>query len=144
MNLDRQNIQIVNFDDAAAKSAFVRRISALTGKFSVRMTKYRARRSGQQNRFYWGIILPCICDGIAEAWGEPITADEVHLLLKQMFLSRPVVNHQTGQEMARVWPSSASLNVADFSAYIEKIAKFAAESLGVVLPESSGALTKEF
>lgn len=137
MSLERNPIQVLNLSDASVKAGFVRRVQGLEGVYAVKIAKYRRRRSLQQNRFYWGAILPVICGGIAEAWGEPITADEAHLLLKQMFLSRPIVNKQTGEEMGRVPPSSASLNVDQFSEYIEKIAKFSAESLGVVLPSAA-------
>ncbi len=136
MSLERQNIQTINFANDAEKAAFVRKVQGLSGVFNIRISKHQRRRSMEQNRFYWGIILPCICQGIAEAWGERITVDEAHLLLKQKFLSRPLVNQNTGEEMARVWPSSAGLNVAQFSKYIEQIAQFAAQFLGCVIPES--------
>lgn len=136
MNLERQNIHIVNFTNEGDKAAFIRKVGMLSGVYTVRISRHLRRRSLEQNRYYWGAILPVVCGGIAEAWGEPITVDEAHLLLKSMFLSRPIVNKQTGQEMARVWPSSKALNTDQFSEYIEKISRFAAESLGCVIPSS--------
>jgi hypothetical protein len=136
MNLERQNLQIVNFADAVEKSAFVRKVQSLNGKFWVKITKYQRRRSLEQNAFYWGVVLPLVCGGIAEAWGEPIMVDEAHLLMKTMFLSRPIIDHRTGEQMGRVPPSSAKLNVQEFSNYIEQISQFAAASLGCVMPEA--------
>ncbi len=127
----------INFGDAAAKSAFVRQVQALDGIFDVSITKRKRKRSNPQNSYYWAAIIPSVAAGLREAWGESLSADEVHILLKDMFLARSIVNRETGEEIGRVHPSSAVLSVEEFSEYIEKIMKFAASSLGTVIPSAS-------
>lgn len=137
MNLERSSIQHLNFSDGSVKASFVRKIQLLDGTYRIEMSKVKRRRSNEQNAYLWGIVYPAVSDALYEAWGERLTTDEVHIMMKGMFLSRPIVNRQTGEEISKVWPSSATLNIQQFSEYIEQISKFVAQSFGVCIPEAA-------
>jgi hypothetical protein len=80
------------------------------------------------------VVYPYVAQGMHDQWGDTITSDEAHIFCKGRFLSRPIVNRETGQEMGVAFPSTTKLTTTEFKEYIEKIARFAAESLGVVIP----------
>jgi len=137
VNIERQGAVHINFDDHATRDAFVSRVSNLRGPHLVTIKPVKRRRSNPQNRYYWGVVIPSVAAGLVEAWGEVLTPDEVHVMLKEMFLSRPIVDRNTGEVVSHVYPSSKVLMIDQFTEYLEKIAKFAASSLGTVVPIAS-------
>ncbi len=137
VNIEKNLCRSINFDDAKQKAAFVAHVSHLQGVFDVRVTARKRVRTNPQNRYYWGVVVSHVAAGLAEMWGEVLTPDETHIMLKQMFLARPIVNRTTGEVSGHVYPSSAKLTIDGFSQYIEQISKFAAESLGVVIPSAA-------
>ncbi len=136
INIEKQIAQDVDFSDDHAKAAFIGKLQHLTGIFSIKMSRRKRRRTNQQNKMLWGVIYPAVAAGFLEAWGENFSPDEIHIICKEMFLSRPVVNRDTGEVIARTYPSSAILSVEQFSEYLEKIFRFAGESLGCVVPSA--------
>lgn len=74
----------------------------------------RAKRSEQQNRYYWGVYLPTI----AEETGER-NLDRLHELFKGKFLTEGIV--EVLGSKVRMKKSTTALNVADFCAYIMDI-----------------------
>ncbi len=113
----------------------------LEGETEVAVRKYRASRSNPQNRYYWGVVLEIISDYTG------YTPEEAHEMMKILFLSRLVklkkkkakTKRQNKAKkkafMVRVIKSTASLNTAQFEAYLEKIRRFAATKLdGLYVP----------
>ncbi len=134
VNIEKQIAQDVNFSDEHAKAAFIGKLRHLTGVFSVKMNRRKRKRTNQQNAYLWSTVYSAVAAGFYEAWGDKFSVDEVHIICKEMFLSRPVVDRTTGEVIAHVHPSSAVLSIEDFGIYLEKIFKFAGESLGCVVP----------
>lgn len=133
---------ILNLNDAGVKRRLIDRISVLKGKYRFDVAQYRERRSDNQNRFLFGVVYPAVCAGMKEAWGETMTPDECHIYCKAKFTSRPVVNRSTGQIEGYTFPTTRTMTTAEFAEYIEKIAAWAAEYLGVVIPEPDSTLTR--
>jgi hypothetical protein len=91
-------------------------------------------RSNPQNAYYWGCCLPLIKDGLIEVGYREITSNEqVHDLMKYMFLKKRIVNEETGEVIETIG-STAKLTTIEFMEYIDRIAQFSAEMLGVVIP----------
>ncbi len=134
VNIEKQIVQDVNFSDEHAKAAFIGQLRHLTGLFSIKMSRRKRKRTHQQNAYLWSTVYVALAAGFREAWGESFSVDEVHIICKEMFLSRPVINRDTGEIVAHTYPSSAVLSIQDFSDYLEKIFKFAGESLNCVVP----------
>ena len=132
--------RVVNFDDPADKAKVLGYVRTLAGKWRVEITRYRHRRSDAQNKYLWGCVYKFVAAGIEEAWGESLTDEEVHIMLKNMFLAKPIVNRKTGEVIGQTFPSSAVLDTAQFGKYIDGITKFAAESLGVEIPAAGEIL----
>lgn len=104
------------------------------GRFLVTVESNKSR-SNPQNRFYWGICLPLVKEGLIDVgYREIRTNEEVHDMMKYMFLKKQIVNEETG-EVIESTGSTAQLSTIEFMEYIDRIAQFAAEMLSVVIPE---------
>jgi len=90
------------------------------GKYSIEIKKVRQIRSLSQNALYWKWL-----DIIGNSLGYD--ADELHTTFKSMFLT------DRSQKLPLV-RSTAKLNKNQFSAYLGKIEREAAQ-LGIVLPQ---------
>jgi CRISPR/Cas system CSM-associated protein Csm2 small subunit len=98
-------------------------IAKLEGaRIIVTIEKWRGRRSDQANRFYWGAVV----DAISEHTGYE--KSEVHSILGMMFL----LAEKDGRKYVR---STATLNTAEFSEFLDRVIRWAAMELGVVISD---------
>jgi hypothetical protein len=100
------------------------------------LAKFQPRkvRTNNQNAYYFA-ILPLILEGLKEAGFDDIRdKDDVHYLLKVMFLKRKVWNHQTGEVIGEISRSTTELSTTEFSEYLDRIGQWCAEYLGFELP----------
>lgn len=98
------------------------------------VTLPRNKKSVQQNKYYWGAIVPFIQKVFADA-GKNMRNVEVHYVLSAQFLPEkpPVVNPLTG-EVSTVRYRYSELTTKGFSAYFDAIGAFLLEETGLVLP----------
>jgi hypothetical protein len=83
---------------------------------------WRKPRSNNQNRFLWGVIYQLISEHTG------YTREEAHDSMRLLFL----------KDETRAIPtlkSTTSLTTIEMNEYWEKIQQFAAEKLGVVIPD---------
>lgn len=107
---------------------------AKNGTYRVEITRVRGKRSNDQNAWLWGCIYPSLRAGL-NAQGWEFTDDEqVHEFCKQHFADNKVVNRDTG-EVVTLPNSTKKMDTAQFSAYCEQLRSFAAEYLGVTIPD---------
>jgi hypothetical protein len=115
-----------------AVAAALRRMDGKRVVISLR--KHVNRRSGRQNRAYWGIIVPRVLEMFTAA-GNDTTKEEIHEYLKE---------HVGGPMFARVLidpdgkrrpvvRSSTTLTTVEWEDFMEKIRAWAAER-GLILP----------
>jgi hypothetical protein len=93
-------------------------------EIALRLTRWRKQRSLQANAYYWGVVIPLL----AEHCGYD--SEEMHDALKHRFL-RDREHEKDGLALVR---SSAELDTAAFSEYVENCRRLAAE-LHVVIPD---------
>lgn len=93
----------------------------------------RRRRSLPQNAYYWGVVVDMVKDGLIDNGYQGITAEDAHELIKSMFLKKQIVSEQTG-EVLEFYRSTAELTTWEFSQFIDQIAQWAAEYLGIAIP----------
>lgn len=96
------------------------------------VSRRRATRSVQANRYYWGVVL----HHLAELTGY--TPDETHDCMKQMFLpKRLAITDGNGEVQGEfvIGGSSRTLNTNEFYEYIERIRQWAAETLDLNIPD---------
>lgn len=95
-------------------------------RMGVTVKPYRRNRSQEQNRLYWGVWLAMLADYTGH------TAEELHEFFKDKFLQRRAAT-VLGRTLL-MEPTTTSLKVDEFTAYLEQIRMFAAENLGCDLP----------
>lgn len=109
-------------------------ISALESKnVTVCIAEYKESRSGQQNRYYWGVVVPIFTDGLIDT-GYQVTASQAHEFIKSEFCTQEIVNVQTG-EVKNLPGSTTELNTFEFCTLVHRIQIWAAEYLGVIIPD---------
>lgn len=102
--------------------------------------EFKERRSNPQNRFYFGIVVDLVRRGLKDLGWEPKTcsAEAVHEMLKREFLT--VDEHVRDGVFLKRTRSTTELDTAEFSQYLEHCKQFAAENLGVVIPDPNEQL----
>lgn len=87
-------------------------------------------RTPQANRYYWGVVVEHVAGYIGES------AEDTHELLKQQFLKPRPIELLDGRELSMP-PSTRLLSVEDFAAYIERVRVWAAQFLGLSIPDAN-------
>lgn len=100
---------------------FNRYLHSLRGEVEVIVRKWKKRRSSKQNNYYWGAVIPILC----ESFGY--SDEEMHEALKWLFL------RNREREKLPTVKSTASLSTIEFNNYIDKIILWAGEQ-GIVIP----------
>lgn len=101
------------------------------GSYEMKILR-RNKRSIPQNRYYWGVCVRLVHEGLKHL-GHEISLEETHDFLKAKFNYTEIVNEATG-EVERIPRSTSDLNKTDFGNYIEKIQQFGAEFLNINIP----------
>ena len=91
----------------------------------VTVEKYRKTRSGNQSRYYFGVIVKILSDELG------YTKDEIHEILKGKFLSEEI---KVGDEVIRYAKSTTSLKTDAFESLMTDIREWASTELGIFLP----------
>lgn len=100
---------------------------------TITVEKRKRKRSLNQNAYYFGVVVPLVRNGINQ-FGNEFSIEETHEYLKANFNLKEVINTNTGEVM-KVPLSTANLTTINFMEYIEKIQRFAANDLCIVIPD---------
>ena len=106
----------------------------------IKIEKAKKKRSTQQNRFYYGVIIPIVQNCLKEA-GHVMTNENTHDLIKLKFLKETLfVNEDTGEVIERI-KSTTELSTSQFMNLLAEINNFTFEYFGVSLPSPNDDLT---
>jgi hypothetical protein len=98
----------------------------------IEVTRRRASRSMQQNRYYWGVVIQML----SEYTG--FVPDEMHDVLKAKFIPKKLAlcdgNGEVQDEFV-LGGSTRKMNKNEFGEYVESIRRWAAETLDLVIPD---------
>lgn len=89
-------------------------------------------RSTQQNRYYWGCVLPIIKETLNEQHGLVYTSEDLHEFLKIKHNSIEI--HNQDGVVERLPISTAELTTAEFEEFTENVRRWANDLLGVTIP----------
>lgn len=98
----------------------------------VTVTRLYATRSQKQNRWYWGVAVSLLSEHTG--YGPK----EMHDILKAKFLPKHLaVTNGNGRivDSFVIGGSTRDLNTVEFKDYSERIQRWAADDLGVVIPD---------
>jgi hypothetical protein len=107
----------------------------------VTIGKRGSKRSSPQNRYYHGVVVQEVKLGLLNI-GYEMTADEVHYFLKAKF--NPVEIPNKEGEVIELPGTTTNLTKTQFGEYIERIAQWAAEYLGIRIPQPNESLEMKF
>ena len=106
----------------------------------IKIEKFKKKRSTQQNRFYYGVVIPIVQNCLKEA-GHIMTSESTHDLIKLKFLKETLfVNETTGEVIERI-KSTTELSTSQFMDLLAEINNFTFEYFGVNLPSPNDDLT---
>ena len=97
------------------------------------------RRSSDQNRYYWGVVLPMLAEAFQDAGNaispnNPDDLKDLHDFLKARFLPPRILADGRG-EAHGLPPSTAGLSTTAFAEYTERVRQFAAEYFSLNIPD---------
>ena len=97
-------------------------------------------RTLPQNAYYWGVVVPMVFSGLRDAgFNDVKTKDDAHSIMKHLFLKRKIVN-QVNDDCIEIEGSTAELKTVEFNTYLEEIWQWAAEYLGISIPQPNEQL----
>lgn len=109
-------------------------ISLLENKrIAVSIEELKNSRSSQQNRYYWGVVVPLVTEGLINA-GYQVSSAQAHEFIKSEFTNQEIINTQTG-EIKNIPGSTTTLNTKEFCLLIERIQIWGAEWLNIIIPD---------
>jgi hypothetical protein len=119
-------------------------LNALNGnKITITLQKEKKSRTSPQNRFYWGVVVELVRQGLKDA-GHVLNTQDTHEMLKLRFLKEILmVNENTGEVVERI-KSTSELTTSEMNDYISEIQIFASEYLGIIIPDPNEEITLNF
>jgi len=99
---------------------------------TITIAKRRATRSLAQNALYWSVYVALLSEHTG------YTPDEIHALLKARFLPKTLAlcdEHGEIREEFEIGTTTTALNKLEFGEFLRSIQQWAAEELGVVIPD---------
>lgn len=102
------------------------------GEYIMTIEKKKRKRSLNQNSYLFGVVVEMVWKGLCDL-GHEVSKEETHEFLKATFNYKEIVNEQTG-EIYRIPLSTATLSTVEFNEYVERVVRWAAEFLGIVIP----------
>lgn len=110
------------FDNENIFRSYLRSLKG--GKYYISVKKYRQKRSNEQNRYYWGVIIKMICQEVGyEHWESKI----VHAELGQLF-------YLEEGKLGKYVRSTTSYNAAEFEIKMELIRRWALDVHNLPIP----------
>lgn len=106
---------------------------------TITIERKHKKRSGNQNRYYWGAVIPIVKQGLYDA-GIILSSIETHELLKENCNKTEIVNERTGVVIERSG-STAALTPSEFMDYMTRVKYFCLEFLNVTIPEPQEQLS---
>lgn len=104
--------------------------------------KQGKRRSNRANRYYWGVVINLVLEGLKDAGFDTIrNADDAHEVCKSLFLKETEEHKGIKIEKVR---SSRKLTSKEFEEYITHITIWAFDYLNVIIPAPGEQKDLEF
>jgi hypothetical protein len=114
------------------RAAFRRTLTRLEGKrveLVVRLP--RRRRTGQQNRYYFGVVLALLAEACGEDFDTKEEREAFHDAVAFKFLQ--IANHPVTGAPRRL--RTPAMDTQEFWAYVERVRRWAAETFALVIPD---------
>lgn len=132
-----------NIDNVKTVSRFFKDLPA--GSTGTLTWKPANLRSLNQNAYYWHIVVPMVKEGLREMGFDEITSNEhAHGHMKDRFLKKYAHNKNNPEEVIELPGTTTELTTVQFMEFIAAVQKWAAEWLGVTIPDPGQKLEIDF
>lgn len=95
--------------------------------YNIEIKEYRKDRSGNQNRYYWGVVIKEWCNYTGYA------ADEMHEVLKAKFNPKELFFKNSG-EAIKIGGSTAEMDTLEFENYLDQIRIWSLKEHDLLIP----------
>jgi len=102
-------------------------------RFRVTFERLYKKRSNEQNKYYWGCVLPILLTEIKEQ-GNDYDDDSLHEELKSRFGHKKEVHNKDG-EIIELIRSTSTYTTSEFMEYLTEIKQWASEFWGCYIPD---------
>lgn len=110
-------------------------IQSFEGKrIIISVEKWVNKRSYLQNRYYWGTVVELLYVAFRD-FGEDVSRETVHEMLKAKFLERTMTDKNSGEIIGHYSGSTADLTTVEFMEYVERIQMWAMQTFEINIPE---------
>lgn len=116
------------------KDFAVRQIATLKdGEYTLQIQPYKNIRSGRQNRYYWGVIVELVFEGLQDLGFDAVkTKDDAHAVLKGLFFKDKIWSDDFGE--LEIVLSTRNCTTQIFEEKMEEIRQWASLFLSVNIP----------
>lgn len=133
---------IVKIEDSKIIPYNLALYSELLGRFNnkevlLSIHQQKKKRSNDQNKYYWAVVIPMIQQGLFDLQGEYFGIEDTHNFLKQEFNFKEIVNKDTGEAL-KIGLSTTQLTTVEFMDFLDKIIDFADKFLNIKIPPPNG------
>jgi hypothetical protein len=119
-------ILIVDFSNTPDKERLYKTLKGLKPvPYRVELKVDRGNRSGQQNKYYWGVVIKTLSDETG------FTPEEMHEVLKRKFLK--YCKALPNGEQVEVTESTTDLDTKEFEDFMENVRRFAIQELDILI-----------
>jgi hypothetical protein len=122
--MSKEDLPLFNMDNPEHKKFAVNYVKNQRGIIQLTVTHPRKGKTLSQLAYIWGSVYRDLAPGLSQAWGEHFDADRVHRVMKREFLSRAIVNKETGEPITWEIVGLRDLDVEECSRYIENLIGF--------------------
>jgi len=112
-------------------------------KIDITFERSRKKRSNEQNRYYWGVIIPMFQQGVNDCFGEIWDIKNTHEHLKSTFNREEKVNKKTA-EVVQLLKSTSENSTIEMEEYHDKIREWMRENMDIICPLPNEELTLKF
>jgi hypothetical protein len=127
--------QILNLSDPNVRAMLVKHVDSLRGLKRVDIIDYRPRRSDRQNRFLHGVIVAQFGEHLRTTCDPAITNEAAKEFLKRRYLTRPLINRITGEEIGSITAKTSELSTAEMCGFLDNCIRFLTQECGLTVQD---------
>lgn len=125
----------VDLGDMTAKRELQTELGRFNGLYSIVAKPIRPTRTGQQNRYFHGVVSRSFRDFMASQ-GQHFTHDQCYRYLAEKFIpAQPIVHPSTGEVLDDMPVSTAGLDVDEFAEFLDSCIFWLEDTFGITVPE---------
>ncbi len=113
------------------------------GEWDVVFRRHQKQRSNLQNRYYWGVVVPLVYQGLRDnGYNEVMDHEDAHEILKTMFFTKTIFSHERGE--ITMATSTTKFSTLEFAERMELIWQWSQDFLNVYIPPPNTQTALDF